>query len=224
MFHNFFQKIQPILSIVEKIVVFSFAFDIYMLGLFQKTPLYIFYIFSFIFGNFGWNSQYTPTVLLSKYLCLYLSLFLISTSFTTFLAFQIPPIKEYLYKALGKDWITKNIGNPGWEPLVKYGGIAFAGYAMDSGLRFGDAYVHSKVERDNLNALIKSIDESPMTQRQKEIACENACKAFSKSTFGYIPKSPFDVIYQHEKGIAREKGFWHTLGKSLHLIDKDKGK
>ena len=140
---------------VKKLLDFSlyyfFLVDLYLLSYFSKKVPYLFFVFSFAFGTFGYSKALGEFLFLVKIACFLFSWYLISTSFIVFCVFNIPTSKRYLYNLLGKDFVSEKIGNPGLDTLAKYSGAPVLGLAVNEVGRVTDSVVIVKAANSALN-------------------------------------------------------------------------
>lgn len=176
---NFYQKIfnesiSLFNSILRKVIYYTYKIDITMLCVMGKPVNYLIFIFAFCFGTFGSIKGLSLEMAAFKYLCFLFAWYLISTSIFIFISFQIPILKDYLYRLLGEEWVKARIGNPGAEQLLKYGGAAVAliganetGKALDAG------QIHKASEQIIENyqrlAALSGRDVDPNSKEYKEV-------------------------------------------------------
>ena len=206
-------------KLAENFVYYNLLVDLYLLAFFSKKYAYLFFVFAFFFGTFGYTDQLTETQFCLKFVCFVFSSYLVYISVIVFVLFNVPLTKDYLYKLLGKEFVTSKIGHPGIAHLAKFGGLAASIVAVNETGRAADAVINSYNADKALNSQLESIDKTQnLTLNDKREATKDAFKMHHEIATRK-PEGTIDRVCKIEtiKGVSEKVvdnvGGWFSWGK-----------
>lgn len=158
-------------------IYYYFLVDLFLLGFFSKKIPYLFFIFSYIYGTFGYTNALTDFQFIIKAVCLLFSWYMIYTSLIVFCVFNIPISQKYLTNLLGKDFVVDKIGNPGLGTLARFSGFAFAGFTVNEVGRLADSYIIVTTADTALENRMRVIENNEyLSLKEKKQATQESLK------------------------------------------------
>ena len=172
--NSFFKEVK---KLIDFFIYYFFLVDLFLLGFFSKKIPYLFFIFSYIYGTFGYTDALTDFQFIIKTVCLLFSWYLIYTSLIVFCVFNIPISQKYLTNLLGKNFVVDKIGNPGLGTLAKFSGFAVAGFAVNEVGRLADGYIIVTTAEIALENRMRVIENNEyMSLKEKKQATQESLK------------------------------------------------
>lgn len=164
-------------KLLDFFLYYFFLIDIYLLSFFCKKIPYLFFIFCYFFGTFGYSESLSDLQFICKFSCFVFSWYLAVASLTVFCAFNIPITKDYLNNLLGKEFVVSKIGNPAGEMAVKLGLVAVVGAGVNEAGKYVNGQQIVETANTALEHKVKVIHETPdLTQKEKGKAVQDALK------------------------------------------------
>lgn len=185
---------------------YFFLIDIYLLSFFCKKIPYLFFIFCYFFGTFGYSESLSDLQFICKFFCLVFSWYLIVAGFIVFCAFNIPITKAYLNNLLGKEFVVSKIGNPAGDVLIKTTVVGLVGVGINELGKFADGYQIADNANKVLDQRVKYIESTlDLTQNDKRRALQDSLKLHS-TMIKVRPEGTFDTamkVEAHKEMVSR---------------------
>ena len=201
-------------KIVEKTIYYIFFVDLTILGFFCRGYNFLIFVFLFTYGGYGHTCNDSHLVLLLKFVCLSISLYIIGTSIFLLIVFNIPITRDYLYNLLGKDFVISRIGNPG-TPLLKKILASSAGVlGINEGGKAWANYSNIVIADNTLHKQLEGINN---TDEDKSRYTKGALNDHSRSSSHRVTEGPIDKMIRAEvvKTAAKE-----TAGTVKTVVSK----
>jgi len=206
-----------LLSFVQKsldfFLYYFFLIDIYLLSFFCKKIPYLFFIFCYFFGTFGYSESLSDLQFICKFSCLVFSWYLAGTSFTVFCVFNIPVTKDYLNNLLGKEFVVSKIGNLGAKTALKFAAVVAGGVAANETGKFVNGQQIAQNANAALEHQVRVIHDSPdLTSKERGKATQEALKMYA-AMCQVKPEGTLDRAMRHDAQkdmVARVSGIFYS--------------
>ncbi len=185
-----------IAHMLERITFYYFYMEILLLEFFSRKYPYLIFVFTFFYANFGYTES--AEISFFKVACLLFSWNLISTSIMIFCVFNIPLSRDYLYNLLGKDFVIKKIGNSGTAQLLKYTGMAVAGYGVNEVGRLADSFAIPKGAQEGLDGTLKSLEQNTFLPQKDKVQIAKDAFLTKNKMLTRTPEGTFDRMAKME--------------------------
>ena len=197
--------------LLERFTFYYFYIDLVLLEFFSRKYPYLLFLFTFFHGSFGYT-QFAETSSF-KIACLLFSWNLICTSIMVFCVFNLPFTRDYLYNLLGKDFVVKKFGNPGTAHLLKFAGVATAGYGVNELGRIADTYAIPKGAQVGLEGSLKSLEENTFLSDKDKAQLAKEAFHTKNNMLNRTPEGTFDRMAKMESYQKMTGNFSNALGK-----------
>ena len=209
--------LKKVLSFVHKsldfFLYYSFLIDLYLLTFFGKKIPYLFFIFCYFFGTFGYSESLNDLQYICKFSCLVFSWYLGSTSFIVFCVFNIPVTKDYLNNLLGKEFVVSKIGNPGFKEVCRFAAVVASGVGVNEAGKFINGQQIAQNANETLENTVRVIHDSPdLTSKERGKATQEALKVYS-TMCQVKPEGTLDRAMRHDAQkdmVARVSGIFYS--------------
>ena len=200
-------------KLLDFFLYYFFLIDIYLLSFFCKKIPYLFFIFCYFFGTFGYSESLNDLQYICKFSCLIFSWYLAGASFIVFGAFNIPITKDYLNNLLGKEFVVSKIGNPAGEMAVKLGLVTVLGVAANETGKYVNAQQIVETANTTLDHKVRVIHDSPdLTPKEKSRGVQDALKVHT-AMCQVKPEGTFDramKLEAHKDMVARVSAIFYS--------------
>lgn len=184
--------LNKIKKLTNRILFFSLYFDLCLLEFFTRKYPYLFFLFTFFFGTFG----YTENSSFFKFSCFFFSWFLMSISLTVLCLFNLSMTKNYFYDLLGKDFVIRKMGNPGLETFIKYWAPLLGGLAANEAGRLLDSWAIIKTAQVGLESTLQLVQSDPSLSADEKAAMTQQAFLTKNQMLLRAPEGTIDRIFK----------------------------
>lgn len=185
-------------KLLDFFLYYFFLIDIYLLSFFCKKIPYLFFIFCYFFGTFGYSESLSDLQFICKFFCLVFSWYLGVSSLIVFCAFNTPITKDYLNNLLGREFVVSKIGNPGSEAAIKFGAFILGGAVANETGKYVNGKQIAEIANTTLEHKLTMIHVTPdLTPKEKGRAVQDALKLHTAMS-QVKPEGTFDRMMQLE--------------------------
>ena len=180
-------------KLIEMITYYVILADLYILELFTRQIPYFFFLFTIIYGTFGYQNQLSTKIWCFKAICFFFSWYLLATSLLIFAIFKVPTTQKYFYDLLGKEFVISKIGNSGGKAALMFWGTAATAVAGNEIGREADRAFNQSEALQTHKTICESVERNPHMTDQEHTAALNQANAdlqarSNKTPTGYLDR------------------------------------